>query len=557
MGSAQRFLRLFHTLRHLRPVQFYGRLWFRLHRPRPDVRPAPGLRKPGAPWILPARRPRSLVGPQSFRFLNETHEIASPDDWNNPLWPKLWLYNLHYLDDLNAQESESRSAWHHAVVDRWMRDNRPATGNGWEPYCLSLRIVNLIKWALGGHPLEPAWVHSIAVQARFLSRRMEYHLLGNHLFENAKALVFAGLFFEGPEAVRFLEMGLRVLRRELDEQVLADSGHFERSPMYHCIILEDLLDLVNLSQTYSGAIDANAVRSWRSAARSMQDWLACMCHPDGQIPLFNDSAFAISPPPAALHDYAARLGLGTLNTTQLGARLLERSGYAKLATGPAALLADVGSVGPSYLPAHAHASTLSFELSIFGRRVIVDTGTSSYGAGEERQRQRSTSAHNTLMIDECDSSEVWGSFRVARRARVSGVAAGEHGGALFLEGAHDGYHHLPGRLTHWRRWHLDDCQLVIADEVRGAGNHEVEFYFHLHPEWEARLSGRQCDVVHTSAGMFMRFEFDDSLNTELTQSTYHPEFGLSIPNVRIRCRFRGNLPKRFETRMRWGAAREE
>lgn len=140
---------------------------------------------------------------------------------------------------------------------------------------------------------------------------------------------------------------------------------------------------------------------------------------------------------------------------------------------------------------------------------------------------------------------------------MSGVAVGEQRGVYFLEAGHDGYHHLPGRPTHWRRWQLDDCRLVIADEVRGAGNHDVEIFFHLHPDWEARLHGRQCDVVHGGAGMFMRFEFDDSLSVELTQSTYHPEFGLSIPNVRIRCRFWGNLPRRFETRLHWSAAREE
>ena len=48
----------------------------------------------------------------------------------------------------------------------------------------------------------------------------------------------------------------------------------------------------------------------------------------------------------------------------------------------------------------------------------MNSGTSEYGLGEERQRQRGTAAHNTVVIDGENSSEVWAGFRVARRARA-------------------------------------------------------------------------------------------------------------------------------------------
>ena len=66
------------------------------------------------------------------------------------------------------------------------------------------------------------------MQARWLARRVEWHLLANHLFVNAKALVFAGLFFEGPEADRWLSTGISILREEIDEQILPDGAQFER-----------------------------------------------------------------------------------------------------------------------------------------------------------------------------------------------------------------------------------------------------------------------------------------------------------------------------------------
>ncbi|MFO1266416.1 MAG: heparinase II/III family protein [Rubrivivax sp.] len=109
-----------------------------------------------------------------------------------------------------------------------------------------MRIVNWIKWFLAGEPAQAPWLASLAVQARWLAQRLEWHLLGNHLFANAKALFFAGLFFEGREADEWLATGARILERELPEQVLDDGGQFERSPMYHALALEDVLDLLNV-----------------------------------------------------------------------------------------------------------------------------------------------------------------------------------------------------------------------------------------------------------------------------------------------------------------------
>ena len=127
-------------------------------------------------------KPPSLFSPYSFKFLNVKHELKSLNDWNNPAWDKLWLYNLHYFDDLNADDAALRKDWHYALLDRWTDENPPPIGNGWEPYPTSLRIVNWVKWHLTGYALNEVCQHSLAVQIRFLYKRLEYHLLGNHLF---------------------------------------------------------------------------------------------------------------------------------------------------------------------------------------------------------------------------------------------------------------------------------------------------------------------------------------------------------------------------------------
>lgn len=539
--------RYFHTLRHLRPVQIYGRLWFRLYRPRPDSRPAPPLRVAAGSWVAPPAGEPRLLGPVTFRFLDETRTLADPGDWNRPDWDKLWLYNLHYFDDLNAEEAGVRREWQRALIARWITDNPPGHGNGWEPYPLSLRVVNWIQWLLTGHAPQPDWLDSLAMQARYLARRLEWHLLGNHLFANAKALVHVGLFFDGSEADSWLAAGLRVLDRQLPEQVLPDGGHFERSPMYHAILLKDVLDLLNLAQVYPGRIEASQTAQWRDAASRMLDWLHAMTHPDGGLAFFNDAAFGIAPTLAELVDYARRLGMsapaaalseaGGSTASPLFA-LLPDSGYARLQIGPVVLLADVGMIGPDYLPGHAHADTLSFELSLYGQRVVVNSGTSCYGTGPERQRQRGTAAHNTVVVNGQDSSEVWGGFRVARRARPLGLRWGEEGIGAWIECGHDGYRRLPGQPSHLRRWQLGVDGLDIHDRISDCYRHAVARY-HLHPAVQAELnSGGQGGTLHLADGTVLAFHLAAGA-ARLVATTWHPRFGASKENVCLEIPFNG------------------
>ena len=186
-----------------------------------------------------------MSGPETFRFLNEERSVTTAADWDRPDVPMLWRYNLHYFDDLAAERALERADWHSTLVDHWLRDNPAPRGTGWDPYPTSLRIVNWIKAAIGGWPLSEATLASLVQQTHWLSRRIEWHLLGNHLIANAKALLYAGLFFDSPETDRHLATAQRILRTQLAEQCLADGGHFERSPMYHAIILEDVLDMIN------------------------------------------------------------------------------------------------------------------------------------------------------------------------------------------------------------------------------------------------------------------------------------------------------------------------
>ncbi len=520
-------LTYWHTLRHLSPIQFYGRIWFRLVRPRVDFRPAPPLRMLcDHDWVKPARRKASLLGPERFCFLNETHDLED-HGWDDTALEKLWRYNLHYFDDLNAQDAVARVDWHQALMLRWVHENPPALGTGWEPYPTSLRIVNWVKWALNGNVLPPECRDSLAVQARWLAKRLEVHLRGNHLLVNAKALVFVGLFFDGPEAESWVKKGMHILMLEVPEQILSDGGQFERSTMYHALALEDMLDLCNVMEVFAGALLPlwlNTLEDWRKLTGPMRDWLTTMCHPDGEISLFNDAAFGIAPIPAELERYADDLGLATRDCVNMGVMHLEQSGYIRVMQKEMAALLDVAPIGPDYQPGHAHADTLSFELSVYGQRVLVNSGTSCYGLGPERSRQRETAAHNTVVVDGKSSSEVWSGFRVARRARPLGLEIVREGDVKVVC-SHDGYRRLPSQPTHRRQWLFEANSLAIEDSVSGRFDH-AEARFHLHPKvtLEALDGGVTGRIgLENDRWILWRVEMGDLV---IEESTYHPRFGI-------------------------------
>jgi len=524
----------FHTIRHLRPIQIGARVWHRVCRPRADLRPAPALRLLTAPYIPPVPAVPSLVARDRFRLLNVERRCVTAADWRLPDATKLWTYHLHYFDDLNARDSTARASWHKELLERWVSENPPGVGTGWEPYPVSRRVVNWIKWAARDNALPRSCHASLAVQVRWLSRRLEFQILGNHLLANAKALVHAGLYFEGAEAERWYRRGIDIINQQLREQVLADGGHFELSPMYHALVLEDLLDLINLLR----ACGRKPAADWYAAVGRMRRWLLIMSHPDGEISFFNDAAFGAAAPPAELEAYASRLGLGPALEHGAPLEVLPASGYVRATAGPAYLICDCAEVGPMYQPGHAHADTLSFELSLAGNRVLVNSGISEYGSHAERQRQRGTAAHNTVTINGQNSSETWAGFRVARRAHAQ-LCDVSYDGAAVIEGRHDGYTRLPGRNRHTRRWILDRQSLRIEDRISGAFQ-RAEARLHLHPAIEAHITTPGKVILSSGGRELAILDFEGADSVELARGTWHPQFGAIAENTLVTVTFSGS-----------------
>jgi uncharacterized heparinase superfamily protein len=333
--------------------------------------------------------------------------------------------------------------------------------------------------------IADCFIAGLAAHAGFLRRHLEADVGGNHLVKNLKALIGLAVFFADD---RLLEQALNRLTGQLTVQILPDGGHYERAPGYHCQVLADLIDIADLVR----AVGQTPEPELPLAIRRMRRWLAGVLSPGGDVPLHNDGY------PVGT-DLLAVLRPGPPPGGPL--LVLPDTGLVRATAGGWRLLADVGLPCPDELPAHAHADTFGCLVHVDGAPLLVDTGTSTYAPGSRRNYERSTAAHNTVEVDGRDSTEVWGAFRAARRARVRDVVTQIAAGAVTIEASHDGFRGLPGRPRHRRRWSLTETGLQVDDLVTGRGRHAIVIRWHLVPGSAIRLN-EGAAVVATPAGEF-------------------------------------------------------
>ena len=426
------------TIRHLTLRQVVYQLWHRL-RGRPRLRWTESV-----PDAVPG-----VALPITFSFLNQPITFTERIDWNYAANGKLWTYNLTYFDYLTHRNGQEGLA----LIYDFMRQT-PHLRDGLEPYPTSLRVLNWRAFLLDNDIHDPLIERHLYAQAALLRSRLEYHLGGNHLLENACALTVMAVHFAERD---WFTQGSKLLHEQLIEQILTDGGHYERSPVYHQLLTGHLLDVYAVLHADTWADHLSLTDLLRQKIGLMLGWLRAVTFRNGSVPMVNDSAYGVAPDTATLLMKAQALGLPP------AAVVLGDSGYRMLTTPRLECFVDVGPVGPDHQPGHAHADTFSFVLHIDGQPVIVDPGTSTYQTGERRAWERSTAAHNTVTINGQNSSEVWGGFRVGRRAIVALLIDEENA----VCATHDGYKYLNEQHTRSIEL-LNDRTLVIRDEFLDA-----------------------------------------------------------------------------------------
>lgn len=450
-----------------------------------------------------------------FRFLNIEHHFDETIDWNYADHGKLWVYNLCYFEYL-GQADFSKEQGLRLIND--FIENQTSVKDGLEPFPISLRVINWIKF-LTYHQIDNQKINqSLYGQLQILLDNLEYHLLGNHLLENGFALLFGAYFFEDKQ---IYEAAKNILIPELNEQILADGAHFELTPMYHQLMLYRVLDCYNLVKN-NLSFNYELIESLASKAALMLGWLKQMTFSNGAIPLFNDSANNIAPITRQLIDYSNRLKISSIQ------KKLKESGYRKFTKARYELIVDVGNIAPDYIPGHAHSDTFGFELYIDGKPFIVDTGISTYEKNERRQEERCTSAHNTTKVNQKEQSEIWGGFRVAKRAKVTILKETQSQ----VKAIHNGY----GKILHERHFYMTDQDIKIRDIIHSSNIVDAKSYIHFHPSVSLHFISKK---VKTNLGNITFVPDDEFIHQSNYQ--YSPRFNTLISAKQLEISFRTEL----------------
>lgn len=476
---------LFNTIRHLKITQAVHQVKYRLVKPAYKALEAPKIN--GVEFRTePIPRYTSLNG-DCFTFLNLEYKFAG---WNFTDNGMLWAYNQNYFDWLNQEgmTAEEGCKW----IDRFIEE-LPDNKVGLDPYPIALRSINWVKFfckypdtATGERP------DVLYSQLRLLEKKLEYHLLGNHLLEDAYALYIGASYFNDN---RLLNKAKTLLLNQLKEQILPDGAHYEQSPMYHCILLDRLLDCINIGED----------KELNGYASRMLGHLESIVWKDGSFPLLNDAAYGIAPEPQAIFDYAKRLGL-VWNSIQM-----KECGYRKFNAEHLEAIVDVGNIMATYQPGHTHADTFSYDLRIEGKPFVVDTGISTYNKNERRQYERSTSAHNTVVVNGQNSSEVWGGFRVGKRAKVKLIK--DNSTEIFA--SHNGF----GKLC-YRTFKITDEGFIVEDYYDG----DAVSYIHL-----------------AEAADLNRIQIDGASKVDVEDCQYSVEYNRFITGKVMKIHFNGEL----------------
>jgi len=446
------------------------------------------------------------------------HQPANNVDWR-------WELNRHgYFVTLGRAFAHTGDARYLTTFRRllldWLQKNPPdVDASNWVSVLEVAYRANVWAWAFTHFRarldddalvacLRGLWLHG-----RFLAANLEYASANNHLWLESKALLMLGLLFpEFRAAKAWTATGQRVLCREVARQVSPDGVHWEQATLYHRILASELVELLTVMEDNAHAIP----HILRRVLAHMLTFESVLLKPDGEPPLIGDSTAGDSYLRFNSRLAGAALGkqpnlisgdldegtlwlIGSKRAEWLrqnaGAgetpesRAFAQGGYCVMRADERYLIFDCGPFGYPLAPGHGHADALSFEWFANGHTWLVDPGVFSYHLGADwRHFFRSTAAHNTVVVDGHDQSQLLDAWRVLNPARTrlrEWISNAEYD---FADAEHDGYTRLAEPVVHRRQiLFVKPDYVIVFDQLIGAGRHHIAAHFHFAPEIKVDL----------------------------------------------------------------------
>lgn len=455
MKNLKKILLFFHTIRHLKPRQVIYQLRYRLNWKysnfnyigKSKIKFNFDLQLADFPVL---KKGSSYQGNGRFTFLNKNKTFTDKINWNFSDYGKLWNYQLQYLNYILDEQIpvDERLG---ILIDISQQINGKKLKS--EPYPISLRLTNTLIF-IQKHSIQNEEINkAIKFQLSFLENNLEYHLLANHLLENYISLCFTFVVLNNEKKKTKY---FKLLLEGLAEQILADGAHYERTPAYHTQILIHLLQLVFLMESTNQP--SEVLIELKNTCSKMFGWYNGITINGTQVPLLNDSARSTTSTYHELQEMANHCNI------KPEVNQFSDSGFRILRNKDLTLIINCGNITPSYQPGHAHADMLHFVLYFKGEEILVDTGISTYEVIPERSLEKSTRMHNTVSVGVENQSQIWASFRMAKRASTRILE--ESNEKLVAEVKwYNG-------ILHKRSFSLSNEKLIIEDSLSNLLNQE-------------------------------------------------------------------------------------
>jgi hypothetical protein len=473
------------------------------------------------------------------------------------------------------------------VIDEWISGNQLAYSVNWASTMeAALRILTW-TWFFHVFARSAAWSDE-SFRCRFLSmlylhgdftlRHIEKSdINGNHYTADLAGLVFAGLFFgDIGDAGRWAQLGWSGLVSEIPRQVFADGVDYEASCAYHRLAFE----LFMWPALYRRCLELNVPPEYDQRLLAMATFTATYARSDGSSPLWGDADDARTLPfggqPVGDHRYLIGVAAIALDHAQLASwfcgprselawtfgpeRVVRFSdapptappstafrdgGCYIMRDGGTHVFIDCGPIGLAGSGGHGHNDALSFEAWLDGVPLLVDCGSYVYTASfEQRNRYRSTSSHNTPMVDReeinrfVDPDYLWNLRDDARPICLKWHCDASE--EVFV-GRHRGYERMGIDVQRTIRFDKKTRSLEVIDRLNGEGSHVVSIPFHLAPGVSLGPSTDALNLCSAGREFEIIVEGDGWTGT-VEPCLVSPSYGIALPSQRLLWTRTGPLP---------------
>jgi hypothetical protein len=496
-------------------------------------------------------------------------------------------------------DSKYREALRSLLRD-WMVRNPVGKGVNWTVAMeaalrgISLCLTVELLWPFTEE--EKPWLDQMTASLwqhlRFIEAHSEFSFLrrSNHYLSNLVGLTTLSAYLKGRGMGQRLGKYARAVQCEILLQTYADGGDCEASTGYQVLVAQMFLHSL-LVQQRSGCVIAP---EFEGRLRQMFEWISSLADDSWKLPHLGDcdngrvellsddiaqtmlsaaerhslrvgclyglASYLLPIPAGGEGEDAVWFGLTTdvrtVEAEQKPVTVMPNSGIAVLRSGEASVIFCAMPNGLRGKGSHTHCDKLSIIFRLGPEEVFCDSGSRCYTRSAElRNLDRSTRAHNTLMVDVADQNIVPTDpgllFWCGNEAVVSGIGLSE--GEMTVRASHQGYSRIG--IEHRRTVQLTRRLLLLLDELSGAEKHLLELRYILGPEWQVSsemIAGETVScAIEGPRRLSLQCKSESPLALVILPAQISREYGTGLPASCIRIQTTATLPARVQTKVQW------